>query len=155
MLGYSRQGMRSPARPPAGAWDAGVSDLLFPTLARPVLQSPPLPPPPPLAVQVGLLVPAWMMETMRWPAGVRMGLAVGRSQEPLQAALGRRWNCGRSNISLVMILSVVAAMRVEAASSVLSAEGGCWVTACRVMRSPARPPAGAWDAGVSDLLFSR
>ena len=98
---------------------------------------------------------AWMMETMRWPAGVRMGLVVGRSRELLQAALGRRWNCGGSNISLVMILSVDAAMRVEAASSVLSAEGGCWVTACRVMRSPARPPAGAWDAGVSDLIFSR
>merc|ERR1712185_283139 len=90
---------------------------------------------------------------MGWPAGVRMVPVVGRSQELLQAALGRKWSCGGSNISLVMILSVVAAMRVGAASSVLSAEGGCWVTACRVMRSPARPPAGAWDAGVSDLLF--
>ena len=34
---------------------------------------------------------AWMMETMRWPAGVRMALVVGRSQELLQAALGIRF----------------------------------------------------------------
>ena len=57
----------------------------------------------------GCLVWGWasVMETMRWPTGVRMVPVVGRSQELLQAALGRRWNCGGSNISLVMILSVV------------------------------------------------
>ena len=58
-----------------------------------------------------------------------MALVVGRSQELLQAALGRRWNCGGSNNSLSMILSVDAAMRVEAASLISSAEGGCYRTA--------------------------
>ena len=76
-----------------------------------------------------------------------MALVVGRSQELLQAAPGRRWNCGGLNISSVMILSVDAAMRMEAASSVSSAEGGCWVTASREMRSPCQAPGRSMGSG--------
>ena len=103
----------------------------------------------------GCLVWGWasVVETMRWPAGVRMVPVVGRSQELLQAAPGRRWNCGGLNISSVMILSVDAAMRMEAASSVSSAEGGCWVTARREMRSPCQAPSRSMGCGCQRPSF--
>ena len=41
-----------------------------------------------------------------------MAQVVGRGQELLQAALGRRRTCGGPNVSLVMILSVDVAMGV-------------------------------------------
>ena len=57
----------------------------------------------------------------------RTALVMGRSWGLLVAALGAEWNCWRSMNNLLMILSGDEAMRVEATSSVSSAEGGCWV----------------------------
>ena len=56
----------------------------FLTLARPVLQSPPLPPPPPLAVQVGLRVPA---------PGVQATLLVLRGLGWGRSCLVSGWTC--------------------------------------------------------------
>ena len=52
---------------------------------------------------------------------------LGRSWGLLVAALGAEWNDWRSMNSSLMILSGDEALRLEASSSVSSAEGGCWV----------------------------
>ena len=57
----------------------------------------------------------------------QLALVVKRSWELLVAVLGEGWDCWRSMNSLLIILSGDAAMRVEATSSISSAEGGCWV----------------------------
>ena len=54
-------------------------------------------------------------------------LVVGISWGLLVAAPGAEWNCCIWMNNLLMILSGDEAMRVEATSSVSSAEGGCWV----------------------------
>ena len=73
---------------------------------------------------------AWSRSTVARSVGdqsAQIALVVGRSRGLLVAALGEEWNCWRSMNSLSMILSGDAAMRVEATSSVSSAEGGCRV----------------------------
>ena len=59
--------------------------------------------------------------------GARAELVLGRSWGLLVAALGEEWNYWRSMNSSLMILSGDEALRLEASSSVSSAEGGCWV----------------------------
>ena len=58
--------------------------------------------------------------------GARVELVLGRSWGLLVAALSAEWNCWRSMNSSLMILSGDEALRLEASSSVSSAEGGCW-----------------------------
>ena len=59
--------------------------------------------------------------------GARAELVLGRSWGLLEAVLSAEWNYWRSMNSSLMILSGDEALRLEASSSVSSAEGGCWV----------------------------
>ena len=81
-----------------------------------------------------------------------MALVVGRCQELLQAALGRRWTCGGPTVSLVMILSVDVAMRVDAASS---ASRGCLVWGWASVMETVRRPRAQVQVGVVEFRTHR